>query len=351
MIIDLETLFPEIDPIQFPDAKGLLDIRYKRILVTGGAGSIGSSVVKQILQKTKSKVCILDNDESRLHTIFSSFSTEVQSRIEFYVTDIRDKSGLHQRLESFGPDLVVHAAALKHVPILERQPRDAFFTNVIGTSNLIQYLNKNNGIGFVFISSDKAAIPKSILGKTKLIGEYLTGGLIEKDLEENNPRNVSIVRFGNVFLSRGSVIETFMAQIQRGEAITITDPGMTRYFMDISQAASLILYVIEHDINGISIFKMGQPIKIEELARRLLIHLDAENREIKYIGAKSGEKLHEDLFSNEENMDLHDLGPIINSKKILRVQDLKEYQFPENDTEATKIIEEVINSAKQIFVK
>lgn len=351
MIIDLKTLFPNHNANDFPDSVDRHETRFKKILVTGGAGSIGSNVVKQIVQKTDSKICILDNDESRLHTIFNSFSARDQERLEFFVSDIRDKKGLHQRLDAFNPDLIVHAAALKHVPILERQPRDAFLTNVMGTSNLIEYLKKNKGMGFVFVSSDKAALPKSTLGKTKLVGEYLTGSLIQSDLEEENTRFVSIVRFGNVFLSRGSVIETFISQIEKGEPITITDPNMTRYFMDISQAANLILYVIESDIQGISIFKMGQPIRIEELAKRLLTYFGAKNSEIKYIGMKSGEKLHEDLFSNLENLAINDLGPVLNSKEMYKVQDFKDCVLPNTDLEALQLIEEIISSARPISRK
>jgi FlaA1/EpsC-like NDP-sugar epimerase len=345
MELELKNLFPERNSINFLLQGDLPNFKYTRTLVTGGAGSIGSAVVKSLLMTTTTEICIIDNDESRIHSLFQSFDKEDQGRIQFYVSDIRDRTGIHQRLDAFKPDIVIHAAALKHVSILERQQRDAYLTNVVGTSNLIDFLERSNHTSFVFVSSDKAASPKSILGKTKLIGEYLVGGLIAKDLELNNKRSISIVRFGNVFLSRGSVLETFISQILKNESVTITDPRMTRYFMDISEAASLILHVIEQRISGISIFKMGEPINVEELAKRLLKHLGAKNLEISYIGVKPGEKLHEDLFSNFENAAIDDLGLILNTKRMFQVSNLEGLSSPTDDFEAAEIIDKLISMA------
>ena len=350
MELELKSLFPDRNTNNFLSSLELSNYEYKRTLVTGGAGSIGSAVVKKLILKTKTEICIIDNDESRIHSLYQSFNSEDQNRISFYVADIRDRIGIHQRIDKFGPDVIVHAAALKHVSILERQQRDAYLTNVIGTSNLIEFLESNNQTDFVFVSSDKAALPKSVLGKTKLVGEYLVGGLIAKDLEQKVSRNVSIVRFGNVFLSRGSVLETFIAQISRSEDLTITDPRMTRYFMDISDAADLILHVIEQHIAGISIFKMGEAINIEELAKRLLVFLDAGNKGIKYIGMKPGEKLHEDLFSNLENMEINDLGLILNTRKMFKVPNIQGNVSPANDLEAEQLIDELINMAQPTLI-
>jgi FlaA1/EpsC-like NDP-sugar epimerase len=351
MELDLCTLFPERTRNDFPNQKKLTNFHYKRTLITGGAGSIGSAVVKNLILTTNTEICIIDNDESRIHSLFQSFNSENQRRLKFYVTDIRDRIGIHQRIEAFNPDMIVHAAALKHVSILERQQRDAYLTNVIGTSHLIEYLEKNKAINFVFVSSDKAALPKSILGKTKLVGEYLVGGLIARDIDKEIKRNVSIVRFGNVFLSRGSVLETFISQISRNEPITITDPHMTRFFMDISDAAGLISHVMDQRIQGISIFKMGEPINIEELAKRLIRHLGGKNSEIRYIGMKPGEKLHEDLFSNIEISSIEDLGLILNSKKIFQVPNLEGNKSPVNDLEAIQMIDELLEKATPTLIQ
>jgi FlaA1/EpsC-like NDP-sugar epimerase len=351
MELELKNLFPERDRINFRLHGDLPNFKYAKTIVTGGAGSIGSAVVRNLLMTTTTEICVIDNDESRIHSLFQSFDEEDQNRIKFYVTDIRDRTGIDQRLDSFNPDIIIHAAALKHVSILERQQRDAYLTNVVGTSHLIDYLERNNHTSFVFVSSDKAASPKSILGKTKLVGEYLVGGLIAKDLELNNKRNVSIVRFGNVFLSRGSVLETFISQISKNESLTITDPRMTRYFMDISEAASLILHVMEQRIPGISIFKMGDPINVEELAKRLQNHLGAKNLEISYIGIKPGEKMHEDLFSNLENAAIDDLGPILNTKRMFQVSNLEGLRSPANDLEAVQFIDKLIDIAFPVPVQ
>jgi FlaA1/EpsC-like NDP-sugar epimerase len=350
MDLALSSLFPERQVTPLLRTRSLKDYEYKKTLVTGGAGSIGSSLVRKLLEMTESDVCILDNDESRMHSLYESFRPELQKRITFYVTDIRDKNGLFLRLAQFNPDMIVHAAALKHVSILERQPRDAYLTNVHGTANILDFLGTSTKTSFVFVSSDKAASPKSILGKTKLIGEYLTGRRIEQDKYLGIERNISIVRFGNVFLSRGSVLETFIAQITKSEPVTITDPRMTRYFMDISDASSLILHVMEKGIHGISIFKMGDPINVEELAKRLQKHFGAENTDIKYIGIKPGEKLHEDLFSDLENLAIDDLGLIMNTKRVLQINSDEGMKSPEDDLEAVQIIDKLISMASSVSV-
>jgi FlaA1/EpsC-like NDP-sugar epimerase len=343
MDLELSSLFPERKVNSLMGSQDLQGYRYRRTLVTGGAGSIGSSVVRKLIEKTETDVCILDNDESRMHSLFQSFSSKLQKRITFFVTDIRDRDGLLQRLSTFKPDMIVHAAALKHVSILERQPRDAYLTNVLGTENLIDFLETNTSTSFVFVSSDKAALPTSVLGKTKLIGEYLTGRRIERDKSLGIERSLSIVRFGNVFLSRGSVLETFISQVEKNQPITITDGRMTRFFMDIAQASDLILYVMQSQIPGISIFKMGDPINIEELAKRLMKVLNASNEEILYIGMKPGEKIHEDLFSNIEEHSRVDLGLIFNVSKVRSIPMGKTLGYPTTDAESLAEISKLLD--------
>jgi FlaA1/EpsC-like NDP-sugar epimerase len=348
MDITIKNLFPDREKTDTVENGARPEFQYSRTVVTGGAGSIGSAVVQKLLSETKCQVWVVDNDESRIHTLYESFDQESKKRLNFFVTDIRDSEGIHQKFDAINPDLIIHAAALKHVSILERQPRDAYFTNVIGTANIVSYLQKNSSISMIFISSDKAANPKNILGKTKYIGELMIGEQIHQDKTLGNSRHLAIVRFGNVFLSRGSVIETFIRQIKRDEPITITDPNMTRYFMDIDEAATLILGVTRQKISGITIFKMGEPIKIKELAVKLQEFLGASNREIEIIGIKDGEKIHEELFSAEEQEKLLDLGSILNSTRLSKVSSSLVNHVPKNDLEAKNFIDTVISKATTI---
>ena len=345
MDLTIRELFPERSMTGLPELNSALEFPFNRVVVTGGAGSIGAEVVKTLIESTNAEVWIIDNDESRLHSFFHTFHEDQKLRIHFYVTDIRDLEGLHLRLNVIKPDVIVHAAALKHVSILEVQARDAFYTNVIGTQNLIKFLESNPGVGMVFVSSDKAANAQSILGKTKLIGELLVGSLIKADRESGNLRFLSIVRFGNVFLSRGSVLETFIKQIQLDEPITITDERMSRYFMDIKEAAGLITHVMNSKTFGISIFKMGEPIMIMELAYRLQNYLKAQNREIRLIGSVSGEKLHEDLFSSEELNHSRDLGLIYNTEKIGFLPVANWSDMPRDDFDARQLIQSIISGS------
>ena len=345
MDLKIQNLFPDRIKVNLESNTCRPRYPYSRTVVTGGAGSIGSSVVRKLLLTTKSDIWIIDNDESRIHTLYESFDHDVKKRLHFFVTDIRDSSGLHQRLDSIDPDNIIHAAALKHVSILERQPRDAFLTNVIGTLNLVNYLQNNLKSGMVFVSSDKAANPINILGKTKYIGELITGSQISLDKKLGVSRHLAIVRFGNVFLSRGSVIETFIRQIERGEPVTITHEDMTRYFMDIEEAADLILDVASAKIPGISIFKMGTPINIKTLAIKLQHYLNATNRRIEVIGIKNGEKIHEDLFSVNEEEKLVDLGSILNTTKLATISSCLFETLPIDDESARKVIDMIISNA------
>lgn len=277
------------------------------IAVTGGAGSIGGAIALQLLKETSSHVILIDSDESRLHTYFVNLPSHYRERTNTRLADIRDYISIETALINIKPDLVIHAAALKHVSVLESAPREAFLTNVLGTQNILSAINDLKIKSFVFVSTDKAANPINILGKTKLIGEYLTAGSSKR-----HPHiNFSVVRFGNVFLSRGSVLETFMAQIQLKEELTITDPSMERFFIDPDEASTLILKTIAASRQGISILKMGDPVSILELVKKLLKQLDTAVG-FKIIGAKPGEKFSEDLF---------------NEREIPKVENFEEFSF------------------------
>jgi FlaA1/EpsC-like NDP-sugar epimerase len=218
------------------------------------------------------------------------------------------------------------------------QPREAFLTNVIGTLNILNCIKKFNLESSLFISSDKAAEPSSVLGATKLIGERMWAHSAKSS---DNNHVFSVVRFGNVFLSRGSVVETFLAQLNNGEPITITDPEMTRFFMDVDEAASLITYLLDKKIPGLSVLKMGEPIAILELAERLAKFKNTK-LETRIIGTKKGEKLSEILFTKSEDQLVTDQGfylhsPFVNPIPLEKIEGLN----PKSHEEAVRLIKEL----------
>jgi dTDP-glucose 4,6-dehydratase len=268
--------------------------------------------------------------------------TIAEDRIETIVFDIKDKISVNDYLLKIRPDIIIHAAALKHVPILEKQPRDGFNTNVIGLLNIIDYLKFNANCRLCFISTDKAANPQSVLGKTKLIGEYLVAGLNLHDKDHGTIRVNNVVRFGNVFLSRGSVVETFVYQLSAGLPVTISNSNMRRFFMDVSEAARLICYSLGNKIEGISILKMGEPVMIIDIAKRIAKELGIDSFKTIEIGEKPGEKLSEDLFSEVEAGHINDLDYALNTdfSKYLELDSIPRHVM--SDEEALTIIEDLL---------
>ena len=263
----------------------------KRLLVTGAGGSIGSEIVRQVLRFNPAGVWALDRDESLLHEARLRWDGPTHLKLG----DIRRPEQLLRMFEEVQPQVVFHAAALKHVPILEDFPDEAVLTNVIGTRNLIEAGTRNGMERFVLISSDKAVSPTSVMGATKRVAELLT----QVGNERLDGCVYSAVRFGNVLGSRGSVIPTFVEQIKSGGPVTVTHPAMTRYFMTVAEAVQLVLQASAL-AKGSEVFllDMGEPVKIEDLARRLirLAGLAPERDiEILYTGRRPGEKLVEML--------------------------------------------------------
>lgn len=263
----------------------------KRILVTGAGGSIGSEVVRQILGFDPSGVWALDRDESLLHD--AQLMWEGTANIE--LADIRDADRLIRIFDQVRPQVVFHAAALKHVPVLEDFPEEAVLTNVVGTRDVIEAGSRAGMERFVLISTDKAVSPTSVLGATKRIAEIMT----QLGNERDDGCVYTSVRFGNVMGSRGSIIPTFVRQIQNGGPVTVTDPGMTRYFMTVDEAVQLVLQASAL-AQGSEIFllDMGEPVRIEALARRLIRLaglLPGQDIEIEFTGRRPGEKLAEIL--------------------------------------------------------
>jgi FlaA1/EpsC-like NDP-sugar epimerase len=263
----------------------------KKILITGAGGTIGSALSRRLIKAGVLNTYLLDRDESSLHALALKLSDNAASHSEkCIIADIRDSVGISSVIQSIKPDYVFHAAALKHLVVLEKFPREGYLTNVLGTLNLIQACSKAGVEKFINVSTDKAANPTSILGATKRIGELLT---FDESFESKG--TWSSVRFGNVFASRGSVIETFIHQIQNQLPITLTHENVTRFFMSHDEAANLILASASNQQSAIYIQEMGEKVPIRNVIINLAKTLGI-NPKIEIIGLQKGEKLHEELY-------------------------------------------------------
>ena len=273
-------------------------IASRRVLVTGAGGSIGSELCRQISRLGPSELIMLDRDESALHAVeMSIHGRSLLNTPETVLVDIRDLGTLNDIFEDRRPEVVFHAAALKHLTLLERYPSEAYKTNVIGTWNVLQ-ASADVGVAVVVnISSDKAANPTSVLGYSKRVAERLTA---DYGLQSTDARYLS-VRFGNVLGSRGSVLGIFQHQIARGGPITITDKLATRYFMTIPEAVQLVIQAGAIGDNAdVMILDMGEPVMIHQLAQRM-IHRSGREIDIEFTGLRPGEKLHEELLAPTES--------------------------------------------------
>lgn len=266
-------------------------LRGKRVLVTGAGGSIGAEIVAQVLGFDPAGVWALDRDETLLHEGSLRWSGPTHP----VLGDIRDAGRMLRVFETIRPQVVFHAAALKHVPVLEDHPEEAVLTNVVGTRNIIEAASRTGAERFVLISTDKAVSPSSVMGATKRTAEIM----IQAGSARGDGCVYTAVRFGNVLGSRGSVIPTFIQQIKSGGPVTVTDPGMMRYFMTVDEAVQLVLQASALATGSeVFLLDMGEPVKIEDLARRL-IRLSGmspdRDIEISFIGRRPGEKLAEML--------------------------------------------------------
>ena len=272
----------------------------KVVLVTGAGGSIGSELARQIHRFGPSKLVLLDRDESALHKVQMSLTGRaLLDDGTLALVSIRDLDALREIFIQERPQLVFHAAALKHLTLLEQFPLEAWKTNVLGTMNVLRAAEEANVEVFVNISTDKAANPSCVLGYSKRVAERLTAHYASR---QGIGRFVS-VRFGNVLGSRGSVIEAFTAQIQRGGPITVTDPEVERYFMLIPEASQLVLQasVIGRD-GDVLVLDMGTPVKILDVAKTLIEMSGRHDVDIVFTGLRHGEKLSEELFAPEEEI-------------------------------------------------
>lgn len=270
----------------------------KRVLVTGAGGSIGSELCRQIHKFGPAELYMMDRDESGLHTTqMSIYGHGLLDTCDAVLADIRDPESLKAVFANLRPEVVFHAAALKHLPMLELYPREAWKTNVLGTLNVLNAALEINVERFVNISTDKAADPTSVLGHSKRMAERLTAWAAHED----SGSYVS-VRFGNVLGSRGSMIPTFQSQIEKGGPVTVTHPDVTRYFMTIPEACELVVQAGAIGEDGqVMILDMGEPVRIIDVAKRM-IEMSGKDVEIVFTGLRHGEKLHEELFSIDEQV-------------------------------------------------
>ncbi|MEU5852291.1 polysaccharide biosynthesis protein [Saccharopolyspora shandongensis] len=268
----------------------------KRVLVTGAGGSIGSELCQQIHQFRPAELFMVDRDESALHAVQLSLSGRaLLDSHDVILADIRDRDAIRRIFDKYRPDVVFHVAALKHLPMLERYPSEAWKTNVLGTAHVLNAARSAGVERFVNISTDKAANPTSILGCSKRVGERLTAHVAT----ETEGTFLS-VRFGNVLASRGSVITTFTEQIGNGGPITITHPDVTRFFMTIPEAVQLVIQAAAIGRPGEAlVLDMGAPVRITDVARQLM-SMAGRPTPIVYTGLRPGEKLHEELFGPGE---------------------------------------------------
>jgi FlaA1/EpsC-like NDP-sugar epimerase len=275
-------------------------LRGRTILVTGAAGSIGAELVHKLMLHEPGKLVLLDINENGLFYLLQSlkdYKGPAKTGIRACVSDIKDRTMLQDLFKTHGPEVVFHAAAYKHVPLMENNIRTIFLNNIVGTRNLLELSLRSGVKRFIGVSTDKAVYPVSVMGKTKRIGELLLKHYAQQGL------CCSSVRFGNVLGSNGSVMTIFEKQIENGGPVTITSPQMKRYFMTLDEATSLVLQTGSLPGRGdVYVLDMGDPIRIRDLAENLIIlsGLTPGNEiEIRYTGIRAGEKLSEDLFHRE----------------------------------------------------
>ena len=279
----------------------------KRVLVTGAGGSIGAELCRQIMHFEPAELLMLDRDESALHAVQLSISGRaLLDSKDVILCDIRDAHAVNTVFATHRPQVVFHAAALKHLPMLEQYPAEAVKTNVIGTRIVLDAADLVGVDRFVNISTDKAANPSSVLGYSKRIAERLTA-----TRAVGSTGTFLSVRFGNVLGSRGSVLESFAQQIAAGGPLTVTDPEVTRYFMTIEEACQLVIQAAAIGSPGEAlVLEMGEPVLIADVARQLIQQSGAPVQ-IEYTGLRQGEKLHEELFGTQEPRHIRPEHPLI----------------------------------------
>jgi FlaA1/EpsC-like NDP-sugar epimerase len=298
-------------PVEIDVSQSASYLSNRRVLVTGAGGSIGSELCRQVHRFAPSELMMLDRDESALHAVqLSLYGHALLDSPDVILADIRDSATMTDIFLTRRPDVVFHAAALKHLPMLEQYPEEAWKTNVLGTQNVLDAARLTQVDRFVNVSTDKAANPISVLGLSKRVGERLIA-----HAATGATGTFLSVRFGNVLGSRGSVLTTFAEQLSAGIPITVTDPEVTRFFMTIPEAVQLVIYAAAIGRPGeVLVLDMGNPVRITDVAHHLMA-LAGSSVEIVYTGLRDGEKLHEELFGTDE-IDRRPIHPLISHVEV-----------------------------------
>lgn len=350
--VNIEDLLPR-DEINV-DLKSIGDLlKGKKILITGSAGSIGSEMVMQVAQFDPAELMLIDQAETPQHDIRLMMANQwPQIKTHTVVASIVNADRMEQIFSNFRPDYVFHAAAYKHVPMMEDNPGESIINNVYGTKVIADLSVKYGVKKFVMISTDKAVNPTNVMGCSKRICEIYVQSLnnhLNHGTQTNHTQFVT-TRFGNVLGSNGSVIPLFEKQIKAGGPVTVTDSKIIRYFMLIPEACKLVLEAGTHGSGGeIFVFDMGKPVRISDLAKRMIKLSGAQGVEIKYTGLRAGEKLYEEVLSDEENS-----LPSFHDK--IRIAKVREYNFDSVSSEINQLIDiahtyddmEIVKKMKEI---
>lgn len=336
--VSIEDLLPRDEISIDMESVGAM-LHGKRILITGSAGSIGSEMVRQIAKYSPAELILIDSAETPQHDIRLMMAKQFpEIKAETIVTTICSKSRMEHIFKTYMPDYVFHAAAYKHVPMMENNPCESIQNNVYGTKILADLAVKYGVKKFVMISTDKAVNPTNVMGCSKRICEIYVQSLnkaVKEGIVKGETQFVT-TRFGNVLGSNGSVIPLFKKQIKNGGPVTVTDPNIIRYFMLIPEACELVLEAGTKGNGGeIFVFDMGKPVKIADLAQRMINLSGAKNVEIKFTGLRAGEKLYEEVLNDKESTK-----PSFNDK--IRIAKVREYDY----SEVSKQIDDLVEKSK-----
>ena len=296
----------------------------KSVVVTGGGGSIGAEICSRVVTFGAARLLVIENSEPALHTVLEALAlSDSGAEASGRIADIRDRARIMHLIAEFKPDLVFHAAALKHVPLLERDWDEGVKTNIFGSVNVADAAVAAGAAAMVMISTDKAIEPVSVLGATKRLAEMYCDALDGEIARKGGRTRLISVRFGNVLASNGSVVPKFKAQVEAGGPVTVTHPDMVRYFMTIREACDLVVTAATHALTqpdhevSVYVLNMGQPVKIVDLAERIIRLSGLEpgrDIRIEFTGTRPGERLHEILFGREEETDEIGISGIVAAK-------------------------------------